>query len=987
MLLNYRGKSMKDARFKSSFVFVCVVTVFCSMLQAQFMLTYDAGSVSDNIASDPTTMGWVDNSNNTGTGSDVSPDMGYDAWQASGVGGRANWQVTPLDPADHSKASQNGWRLTVIMRVVSGASIANYYSNGTIRWLPMMSVDASGDLIATLLGGDTYTLLAGVGSDAYHQYITEYDPSTQLATFYFDGDEIASWAGESSSQDLVSWGNGASTTDGVANYNFVHFEIFESVLMFDGTVSVSEDGPTTDSYTVALTQAPTENVMVTISPNIAGADDIDLGAGPGNSIVLTFTPGDWQTAQSVFVTAVDDTDKEGSHEVTLLHEMASGDPVFDGHSKSLLVTIDDNDQLFVVRDIFVAGQEGPETAPYYRIPGIIQGADGSLLTFIQGRFSSADPGQSSGGIEMHTKRSTDNGLTWSDLIIPIPNPDPNGDIWDYNAWNPVVIEGTGEAVAPLGLFFTRWPDVARTTESFWMTTSDGGLTWTTPVDVTSQVQNPAWSMTDAGPGRAIQLKWQSDPARNGRIVCSGKGGNSSFNALSLYSDDLGQSWIYGTATSGPYGSGNENEVVELTNGDLLMDARQPSGSVRLRWLSHDGGESWTWYKTCEFDITKVDCSVIRYSAKQSGDDRNRLLFSGPLGAPVLSGSGRQNMAVRTSYDEGKTFINPVQIGTGGGGYSAMERLFDDSITVFYEAPASTVMRFVRFDLDYLEGQQHLPELTHYDGFGNILNQQNGGMGWSGSWSDGADFNNTVVAEFGDSSVPYDGYESKTGDGRVDLVAGQLTERQLASPIDMNSNAATYVSLLVSQALDTSADDADDEALRIELQDSDNPAHVSFGVSSDESFAIDLPGDAVSTAVDSLSRSGVYFLVAKIVSKDDSNGANYDQIFLKVFESGVDTIFKTERNLTWTLAGTTTGNIAGLIDRIALTGQSGVTYSVDEVRIGSSFAAVTATSAAPCTYFLRSDINKDCYVDMLDFAIFAGEWLECTNPADHLSCSL
>jgi sialidase-1 len=807
---------------------------------------------------------------------------------------------------------------------------------------------------------------------------------TQLATFYFDGTSVSSWAGELSTQDLFSWGNGGTSTDGIANYRFVQFEVFESVLMLEGSPVVSEEGPTTDNYTVSLTQAPTADVMVTISPDLAGADDIDLGAGPGNPITLTFTTNDW-TPRTVSITAVDDTLEEGTQQVTLNHVTSSTDPAFNGQSKLLIVTIEDNDQLFIVHDIFVAGQEGPLTAPYYRIPSIIQAADGSLLAFIQGRFNTGDPGRDAGGIEMHTKCSTDNGLTWSDLMVPLSNPDPNGSTWDYNAWNPVVIQGTGQPTAPLGFFFTRWPDTVRTTESFWMTTSDGGLTWTTPVDITSQVQEPTWSAADAGPGRAIQLQWQTDPSRNGRLVFTGKRTTDAIAAVSFYSDDLGSTFTHGLESTGPSGGGNENEVVELTNGDLLMDARKQGATHRHRWLSSDGGETWTWYDTSDFNITTVDCSLIRYSARRSGHDRDRLLFSGPLGSPIYSGSGRYNMAVWTSYDEGKTFINPVHIQSGFGGYSALEKLNDDSIGLFYEATSNTRMRFVRFDLNYLEGQRHSTELAQYDGFRNVIDLQRGGMGWTGSWTDGADFTNVVAAEFGGSSVLFDGFPFQTEDGRVDLTAGQSTERVLAAPVDLNYNSTTYVSLVVSQALDTSADDAVDEALRIELQDSDTVPHVSFGVNSDESFLLQRTGGATSTAADALSRSGIYFLVAKIVSQNDANPTNYDQLFLKVFESGVDTIPHSDSGLGWTLVGTTNANSDGLVDRIALVGQSAVTFSVDEVRIGSSFEAVAAITCAEQVNFLQSDINEDCYVNLLDLIIMANDWLKCTDPADSLNC--
>ena len=81
-------------------------------------------------------------------------------------------------------------------------------------------------------------------------------------------------------------------------HQLVQFEVFESVLMLEGSPVVSEEGPTTDNYTGSLTQAPAADVMVTISPDLSGADDIDLGSGPGNPVTLTFTTDDWTPRSS-----------------------------------------------------------------------------------------------------------------------------------------------------------------------------------------------------------------------------------------------------------------------------------------------------------------------------------------------------------------------------------------------------------------------------------------------------------------------------------------------------------------------------------------------------------------------------------------------------------------------------------------------------------------------------------------------------------------
>jgi hypothetical protein len=35
----------------------------------------------------------------------------------------------------------------------------------------------------------------------------------------------------------------------------------------------------------------------------------------------------------------------------------------------------------------------------------------------------------------------------------------------------------------------------------------------------------------------------------------------------------------------------------------------------------------------------------------------------------------------------------------------------------------------------------------------------------------------------------------------------------------------------------------------------------------------------------------------------------------------------------------------------------------------------------CNSSIAGDLNSDCYVNMLDFAVFAGHWLECANAFD------
>ena len=67
--------------------------------------------------------------------------------------------------------------------------------------------------------------------------------------------------------------------------------------------SVTLDEGSTAQYTVSLIQEPSDDVTVTVSSS-------DEGAVTVSPVVLTFTPGDWSTAQPVTLSAVQDADTD-----------------------------------------------------------------------------------------------------------------------------------------------------------------------------------------------------------------------------------------------------------------------------------------------------------------------------------------------------------------------------------------------------------------------------------------------------------------------------------------------------------------------------------------------------------------------------------------------------------------------------------------------------------------------------------------------------
>jgi hypothetical protein len=101
-----------------------------------------------------------------------------------------------------------------------------------------------------------------------------------------------------------------------------------------GSTNVTEGGAT-DTYTVVLNTAPTANVTITINPGT------QVTVAPAT---LTFTPANWNTAQTVTVTAVDDAAVEGPHTGTITHTAASTDTAYNAITiAGVTANITDND--------------------------------------------------------------------------------------------------------------------------------------------------------------------------------------------------------------------------------------------------------------------------------------------------------------------------------------------------------------------------------------------------------------------------------------------------------------------------------------------------------------------------------------------------------------------------------------------------------------------------------------------------------------------
>ena len=132
--------------------------------------------------------------------------------------------------------------------------------------------------------------------------------------------------------------------DSMCNYtDYVASADFSTRGVSLSTVSLIVPEGSTAEYSVKLTTAPTSDVTVTVS--VSGDADItaDTDTGtPGSQNTLTFTATTWSTAQTVTLSAADDTDKLYGT-ATVAHQATSSDANYNTASTSLTASEGDND--------------------------------------------------------------------------------------------------------------------------------------------------------------------------------------------------------------------------------------------------------------------------------------------------------------------------------------------------------------------------------------------------------------------------------------------------------------------------------------------------------------------------------------------------------------------------------------------------------------------------------------------------------------------
>jgi Neuraminidase (sialidase) len=375
--------------------------------------------------------------------------------------------------------------------------------------------------------------------------------------------------------------------------------------------------------------------------------------------------------------------------------------------------------------VFEQGENGYHT---FRIPAVVQAADGTLLAFAEGRVDDPDD---DGNIDLVLKRSTNGGASWSSLQVVVGdgankfgNPVP---VLDRTAGRIVLhTTRTGGGVTIEDVMCGRASE-EETRRSFVLHSDDHGASWSAPKEITDQIRRPGWRHLVGGPGHGIQLR---RGRHAGRLVIAGAHSvappegsgipcpdNRLFGAHSLYSDDGGASWHLGGIDIPLDGVVNPNESIaaELGDGTVYFNARDQRGnspSNRAQTTSSDGGASFDapYRGVADLVAPIVQGSVLKLS--RFADRRERLVFSAP-GNP----DAREHLTLSTSADASATWWAGPVVHEGPAGYSDLVEIggcpHDCQLGVLYECGVPTTgdpappyyqcIAFARVPIELLDG--------------------------------------------------------------------------------------------------------------------------------------------------------------------------------------------------------------------------------------------------------------------------------------------
>ena len=308
----------------------------------------------------------------------------------------------------------------------------------------------------------------------------------------------------------------------------------------------------------------------------------------------------------------------------------------------------------------------------YRIPSLVTTTNGTLIAAIDERNNSCGDLKWNRDINIVIRKSFDDGKTWTKIEKIVDYP------LGRSASDPSMI--VDKKTNEIFLFF-NYMDLDNAKDIYRLMviqSSDNGENWSEPIEITNNIIKKGWEkdFMFITSGRGIQTK---DGTLLHCLVNLNKGTHV------FGSKDHGKSWFL---IDTPFSPGDESKIVELSNGNWLVNSRVNSNDSRYSHISKDNGQTWATYKNKDLQDPGCNASLVKY-------DELLLLTN------VFDSKYRKNLSLSISEDQGRTWAKNQTIYTGESAYSSMTKLKNGDIGVFFEKDNYTKNVFVRIPKSWL----------------------------------------------------------------------------------------------------------------------------------------------------------------------------------------------------------------------------------------------------------------------------------------------
>lgn len=227
--------------------------------------------------------------------------------------------------------------------------------------------------------------------------------------------------------------------------------------------------------------------------------------------------------------------------------------------------------------------------------------------------------------------------------------------------------------------------------------TDDGLTWSDPINITTMVKPESWWLMAPAPGHGITLQ-------DGTLVFPAEGRTENGLQIStlIYSKDHGQSWQSGNPA---YTNTNECMAVQLADGSIMLNMRERSnrgldkGNGRAIAVTADLGQTWTEHATSRNALIEPACMAALHKhtcTDTDGNIRELLFFFNPN-----SKTQRNHFTLKCSLDQGETWPRELWLPideSNGNGYSCITSIDQNTLGILYEGSGANLV-FLTVSLD------------------------------------------------------------------------------------------------------------------------------------------------------------------------------------------------------------------------------------------------------------------------------------------------